>query len=70
MRTTYNWNIPCIYKYTMYIPCIYHVYTIYQSGGDLAVIYVIHATWYIPCKYIFYCYDMQYTYSVYTYYVT
>ena len=49
MRTTYAWNIHCIYLvvYTMHIPvrCWCHSY---KEG-----IYVVYTTWYIPCIYMF-----------------
>ncbi len=61
MTSTYDWNIPCIY----------HVYTMHILGrfwyhSYIPWIYMVYTSWYIPCIYIFYCYDIQYMYRVYT----
>ncbi len=59
MTSTYDWNIPCIY----------HVYTIiYQTGGDIPVIYQEYSVYILHCMYLEYTLYILHIYKVYQFY--
>ncbi len=62
MKSTYTWNIPCMYMvYTGYIQCRFW-YTIYIQW-----IYMVYTAWYIPSIYQVYTLCIQCIYQVYTF---